>query len=309
MYDVAPVLPRTVPAMLAQDVPADWTFVDDGSTDDTAAVLEDLLARAPRGAEGTTARLVRHPVNRGRAAARNTGVAHAEGDVLVFLDADMAPAPGFLRAHARMHARPDVVGAVSAERWADLDLTDPNHLYLARYRRGHTRLRPGRPVPVQLFVSGYTSLRRAALEAVGGFDEGIPYGEDTDLAVRLARSYAAGLRLAEGAEVVQFGAPRLAEALAKWRRFGRVSVPLLLARHPEIAPLLGADLARPGSLRGWAGTLGLRPGFARVVRRMLPSLPAALRPSAVRYLIAEAVVSGYREASSAPSPSSLRALA
>ena len=80
-------------------------------------------------------------------------------------------------------------------------------------------------------------------------------------------------------------------------------MPLLLGRHPETARLLGADLARPTSLRGWAGTLGLRPGLARLLRRALPSVPAPLRPHVVRYLVAEAVVSGYRSASGDAPPS------
>src|SRR5690606_26007022 len=120
---------------------------------------------------------------------------------------------------------------------------------------GAARIGPSRPVPFGTFIIGYTSVRRAALDAVGGFDEGIPYGEDIDLAYRLAQRYEGGLWLAPDAAVLQHGAPRLDEALAKWRRFGRVSVPLILDRHPEVAPVVGADLAGGPSLRGLLGLL------------------------------------------------------
>jgi glycosyltransferase involved in cell wall biosynthesis len=282
--------------MLAQTLEAQWIFVDDGSTDQTVCELERLAEAHPPAARAATTQLVSHDRNRGRAAARNTGRAHALGDVIVFLDADMAPEPDFLLAHARMHTRPGVVGAVSPERWGDLDPGEPYHQYLARFRRGPARVGAGQPVAARYFTIGYTSVRRSALDEVGGFDEGIPYGEDTDLAVRLADRFPGGLRLAEGARVVQYGAPRLDAALAKWRQFGRASVPLLLERHPALARDLGGDLAEPDSLRGVVGSVLLRDGIARVVRRTLPVLPAPVRPTAVRYLVAEAVVSGYRHA-------------
>ncbi len=295
LYNGADTLPTTVPAMLAQDLAADWIFVDDGSTDDSIPVLEALLDQLEPATPDTTVRIVRHPANAGRAAARNTGRAHAHGDVIVFLDADMAPARDFLRAHARMYRRPEVVGAVSPERWADLDPTDPYHLYLQRYPRGAVRVGTSRPIPFGTFIIGYTSIRRQALDAVGGFDEGVPYGEDIDLAYRLDRKYPGGLWLVRDAEVVQYGAPRLADALEKWKRFGLVSVPILLDRHPRLAPVIGADLAEVRSLRGALGVLALHAPGGYVVRRLLDRMPAWLRVRAVRYLIAASIVEGVRE--------------
>jgi glycosyltransferase involved in cell wall biosynthesis len=302
VYQAADVLPLTVPAMLAQDLAADWIFVDDGSTDGSVEVLEALLDRLEPVASDTTTRIVRHPANTGRAAARNTGRAYAHGDVIVFLDVDMAPARDFLRAHARMYRRSEVIGAVSPERWADLDPSDPYHLYLQRYPRGAARVGPSRPVPFGTFIIGYTSMRRQALDAVGGFDEGIPYGEDIDLAYRLDRKYRGGLWLARDAEVVQHGAPRLAEALAKWKRFGLVSVPLLLDRHPSLAPVIGADLAEARSLKGLFGVLALHEPASRFVQRLLSRLPQRLRVLAVRYLVAASIVEGIREAEQEQEP-------
>jgi len=297
VYNAASVLARTVPAMLAQERAADWTFVDDGSTDSSADLLRELLQQGPA-AEGATARLVCHASNAGRAAARNTGRAYAKGNVIVFLDCDMEPAPTFLDAHARVYADPAVVGAVSPERWADLDPSDPYHFYLKHHPRGAAQFGAGVPVPFKPFIIGYTSIRRDALDAVGGFDEGVPYGEDIELAYRLAARYPKGLRLAPDAVVLQHGAPTLEEALAKWERFGHTSVPLLMERHPGLARVIGADLAQEDSLRGLLGAILLhRPG-ARSVRRLLPHLPGALRTYAVRYLVAAALVTGVREGAS-----------
>src|SRR5689334_1660341 len=59
--------------------------VDDGSHDQTAAVVERVAESANGGA---TVRLVRHGVNRGYGAALKTGLAMAQGDLIAFLDAD-----------------------------------------------------------------------------------------------------------------------------------------------------------------------------------------------------------------------------
>ena len=56
--------------------------VDDGSSDKTATVVEDLASRDPH------VRLVRHDVNRGYGAALRTGFTSAQKDLVFFSDAD-----------------------------------------------------------------------------------------------------------------------------------------------------------------------------------------------------------------------------
>lgn len=80
--------------------------VDDGSTDETAAVLASMSD--PR------LRVIQHGSNRGISAARNSGLAAAQGAYLAFLDSDDAWEPDFLRrAHeARGDAQAIVCGRV-----------------------------------------------------------------------------------------------------------------------------------------------------------------------------------------------------
>lgn len=90
-YNVAnelPTLVRSLQGNLRGDF--EFVFVEDCSTDDTVAVLDDVLDQVPG------ARLVRHESNLGLSAARNTGLAHAHGTYLAWLDADDWIGPGYL---------------------------------------------------------------------------------------------------------------------------------------------------------------------------------------------------------------------
>ena len=82
IYNVAPYLPDCLTS-IANQVHRDLEviLVDDGSTDDSGAIAAEWAARDPR------FRLVTQP-NRGLGAARNTGVEHATGDYLMFVDSD-----------------------------------------------------------------------------------------------------------------------------------------------------------------------------------------------------------------------------
>jgi len=60
----------------------DFLLVDDGSTDGTAELLEEAFQERPN------FEVLRHPHNRGIAAAIHTGLRHAESEVVVSIDAD-----------------------------------------------------------------------------------------------------------------------------------------------------------------------------------------------------------------------------
>ena len=94
-------------AVLLPDLPVDEiVFVDDGSTDDTPARLQDLAAADPR------VRVETHAVNRGVGAAMRTGLSAATGDVIVVYDADRTYPPEDLqRLVAAVDAGADVATA------------------------------------------------------------------------------------------------------------------------------------------------------------------------------------------------------
>jgi CDP-glycerol glycerophosphotransferase len=94
-YDVAGYLEECLAGVLAQDHPRlEVVVVDDGSTDGTGPLADRVAAADDR------VRVV-HTPNRGLGAARNEGVRHATGDLLVFADSDDVVPPGAYAAMVR----------------------------------------------------------------------------------------------------------------------------------------------------------------------------------------------------------------
>ncbi|WP_347903567.1 glycosyltransferase family A protein [Pseudomonas purpurea] len=93
-YNYAKTLPRAVESVLAQlaDAQAELLVIDDGSTDATPQVLEQLQAQHPG-----RFRALRKP-NGGLSSVRNRGIVEASGRYLIFLDADDEMAQGALAA-------------------------------------------------------------------------------------------------------------------------------------------------------------------------------------------------------------------
>ncbi len=85
MYNVSKVIKRAIDSLYAQTLfGIELIFVDDHSKDDTLDTLEALLPQK----EDVQVKILRHTDNRGVAAARNTGLEHAIGKYVYYVDAD-----------------------------------------------------------------------------------------------------------------------------------------------------------------------------------------------------------------------------
>ena len=155
--------------------------VNDGSRDRTAVEVRRAMESDSR------IRLVEQASNTGIAAARNAGVAAARGELLAFLDDDDWWVPRKLEHQlARLHQVPDarVVSCYSA-------LVDPSGTLLGWRFGGRTEGNVYAQMLEWDMVSGgsVVLVARRAFEAVGGFDESLPYRADWDLWIRLARRH------------------------------------------------------------------------------------------------------------------------
>lgn len=87
-----------IASVAAQDcLPDAVIVVDDASGDDSAATAAHALETHRPAWGATRTELLRHPVNRGPGAARNSGIERADGDLLLCLDADDRLRPDALR--------------------------------------------------------------------------------------------------------------------------------------------------------------------------------------------------------------------
>ena len=158
-------------------VELDVVVVDDAG--ETRAA--DALDGEPR------VRVVRHPERRGVAAARNTGIEHAEGEWVAFLDDDDLWAPEKVRVQLDVAAARDAEFVYGTTVMFDETGGRAVRLPLAEDRdlvRGlHTACVVGPPSSVMV--------KAEPIRAAGGFDEGFTVLEDWEMWLRLAPSRAA----------------------------------------------------------------------------------------------------------------------
>jgi glycosyltransferase involved in cell wall biosynthesis len=211
-FNAAQTLSQTIRSVLAQTyAPIEIVVVDDGSTDDTAQVLDSF---------GSAIKCVRKP-NGGLASARNAGCAAAQGEYIALLDADDLCTPQRIALQVTaFKAAPDAVLICSDFDAFSADSTNKPRHAATYYSAVHETadgfaglfpvkqqlqtaleqtpliLRTGTLYPVLALgnvVHPPTCMfRRGLFTAVGGFDESIRNMCDWDWLVRASRYGAFG---------------------------------------------------------------------------------------------------------------------
>ena len=279
--DRAALLPRAIGSVLGQSFrDLELLVVDDGSTEDIAAVV-DAFGDA-------RARVIRHPQCRGVSAARNTVLQVACGEYVAFQDSDDEWRLDKLERQMRQfeEAGPDVGLVICGMLRQRLDgglWKFPEAALVSAYARAP--LRAAREHAVA-FTQTWL-LRRAVLLQAGEFDPMLRVWEDWDLLLRICGK--TGVLLSDTPLVVSYmTAGSLASDLPKrvlalthlierWRHCGDATfisrLYYLKARYQLIAhedqglwPCLRASLrAQPGNLKAWmlAGLLLAGPWLPR----------------------------------------------
>ncbi|MFH8802677.1 glycosyltransferase [Streptomyces sp. NPDC017936] len=258
-YNEAKCIENTVRSLMASEHPVEVLVVDDGSSDGTARIVEDLGL--------PNVRVVRQ-ANAGKPAALNRGIANARHDLIVMMDGDTVfepstvrelvqpfgdPRVGAVAGNAKVGNRDSLIGA-----WQHIEYVMGFNLDRRMY--DVLGCMPTIPGAVGAF-------RRSALERVGGMSDDT-LAEDTDITMALHRDgwkvvYAEKARAwTEAPESVQqlwsqryrwsYGTM---QAIWKHRRavvergpsgrFGRVGLPfvsLFMVVAPLLAPLIDVFL-------------------------------------------------------------------
>ncbi|HEY2715212.1 MAG TPA: glycosyltransferase family 2 protein [Solirubrobacterales bacterium] len=253
-------LSRTLPALLPELGPGDELIVvDNDSPDDSVALVREL---AP------AAKLVRMGRNVGFAGGCNAGAAEATGDLLVILNPDAAPQPGWgeairlpwlegrgFAAWQALVAQAGVTEINSAR--------NPVHFTGLVWSGGHGEPlanAPDGPTAVTSLSGACLAIPTATWRRVGGFAERFfMYHEDVDLAIRLQlQGGTAGI---EPRAVVEHDYEFGSSAGHKWRWLERNRLAFLVRTYPApllllLAPaLLATELAlfAVSARAGWGG--------------------------------------------------------
>ena len=200
LYNKAPYIRKALESVLAQTyTDYELIIVDDGSTDGSAEIAEAFLQEAIRQqgykakgtengeADNTSPHCLIRQANSGVSAARNAGVAQAQGEYLAFLDADDWWEPTYLERMAQL-----------IEDYPDAGLYACNYVY---YKPGKTHVALNIPTgyinyPKAYYEStampvwtGAAMIPRKVFEEMGGFPLGIKLGEDFLLWSKIALRY------------------------------------------------------------------------------------------------------------------------
>lgn len=184
--DEAPTLPGLFAALDALNYPRELlrvVLVNDGSTDDSSALMSSAAASRPNW------QVLNLPANAGKAQALNMALAqHPFGEVVYVFDADHRPRPDCLRRAAAAFADPRVAG-VSGRTLAENALASGPAYYAAVESIVHQVITMrGKDVLglAPALLGSNNGYRRSALAEVGGFRSGA-FLEDTELTLALYR--------------------------------------------------------------------------------------------------------------------------
>jgi len=181
-YNYGRFVGDAIEGALAQTYPnVEIVVVDDGSTDDTEAVVAEYA--------GAGVRYVRQP-NAGAAAARNRGLASTTGPLVAFCDADDTWLPDKLEVQYEHLCRHPDVALVTAHAYACDEALHP--LSVVHAARGDS-VDVFEMLLVRNVVLNPTCVlaRRDALTSIGGFSD-LPCWEDWDTWLHLAQRYRVG---------------------------------------------------------------------------------------------------------------------
>jgi len=192
VYNAAPWLADTVSSIVNQEYVHEVILSEDGSSDNSLAVCSALAEANPK------IKMVRHPDGRnlGAGASRNLGVFNAQCDFIAFLDADDICLPnrfnlpitvlkqnplvdGVYEAIGTIYQNQQAKSSWDAKNWGELTTVrktlKPEELFyfLVMWEAGHFSL-DGFIIKKELFLK------------VGGFDEPLKLGEDSNFCMKAA---------------------------------------------------------------------------------------------------------------------------
>jgi glycosyltransferase involved in cell wall biosynthesis len=269
-YNQSELLAETLANLARQNSPAgqfEVIVADDGSSDDTARVVNAFTTRLP------VKYYYQEDLGFRVAAARNGGARIASAPLLIFLDTGSMVGPDFLASHLDAHSGASSGRAVlgisngynpeAPMEGIDKALKSASPEEVMAQRREDPEFQDlrqpdfaacgfdldARAVPWMLFWTGNVSLAAADFWRVGGFDEDFQGwgGEDIELGFRLHRD---GVQLKVDADIWAVVAPHDRDTSANDADL-ETNLTRFLAKHPEPIVEIGWGVVAKGLILPW----------------------------------------------------------
>ncbi len=172
------MLQEAIRSVLAQDFEDfELIVVDDGSTDGTADEVEKYGGRV---------KVFRHPENRGVSAARNSGIFHAKGKYVAFLDSDDLWVKGKLKIQvAFLDENPQYPLCYTDEIW----IRKGKRVNPMRKHAKYSGWILEKCLPLCTISPSSAMMRKTLFSKVGLFDEALPVCEDYDFWLRVSARF------------------------------------------------------------------------------------------------------------------------
>jgi glycosyltransferase involved in cell wall biosynthesis len=170
---------RALDSILSQQHPLDLlevVIVDDGSTDDSVAIIEELL---PRYQEFFDVKLITQ-TNKRTAGARNTGIRNTSHEFISLLDIDDEYCPTKIKRCVEELLRYQHVALVYSD-----------YIEVKENRKWKTFKEPfdNNVIMTHCIVSTNPTFRRSCFNQIGEYDEQLYYSEDYDMYLRLCQLF------------------------------------------------------------------------------------------------------------------------
>lgn len=231
-YNAESTIGEQLDALFQQKLSEPWEIIiaDNRSTDNSRAVVEQYAEQNPN------LKVVDAFDRQGPSHARNVGVRAAQGDLLVFCDADDVVAPGWLAALRANLDDSDLAVCridtreLNKESWVSrLDWKDGDTAVAPETLEDHRASYP----PHLILVRGWGfAIKREFHEAINGFDETLMAGEDLDYGFR-AQLAGARASFAYDALLYYRYRPQFWAMIKQWQNYGKYTVLLRKKYQPE----------------------------------------------------------------------------
>ena len=189
LYNKQNSIAATLQSVLAQTYTNyEIIVVDDGSTDDSARVVEELMKKSPSLQGGDRGRLIRKP-NGGVCSARNRGIQETKYDYIALLDGDDLWDEHYLEEQVKL-----IQDFPEAKMWG-VSIAFIKHNRQTKWNQGMGEGYRGYVENYfgtshsDLFCSSSVVISKDVFNKVGNFDERIASSEDLDMWYRIILHY------------------------------------------------------------------------------------------------------------------------